>query len=455
MKDLTEGKEGKLIWRFAIPMLLGNIFHQFYNIVDSWVVGNYLGTEALAAVGASFPLIFLLISLVMGISMGATIIISQYFGAKSYQNVRKTIDTLYIVLFFGSILISVIGISFSRLIFELIKLPEEVIPDAVSYFNIYIAGAIMMFGYHGTTAILQGLGDSKTPLYFLIISSFVNIGLDLVFVIYFDWGIEGVALATVIAQTGALLTAIIYLNKTHKLIRIGFINLKFDYEIFKNSFRIGIPTGIQHALVSLGMLAIFRIVNDFGTAAVAAYSVAVRIDSIAIMPAINFASALGTFVGQNMGAGKLNRVVGGLIATFRMTGVVSILISTVVIFFGANLMAFFTSDIEVIEIGKVYFQVVGSFYIVFAAMFVFTGVFRGSGDTLIPMFITLIALWLVRVPASLLFSKIFGVVGIWYGLPTGWIFGFVLSMIYYFKGNWKSKVVVKKHDIETEVETLV
>ncbi len=454
MKDLTEGKEGKLIWRFAIPMLIGNVFHQFYNIVDSWVVGNYLGKEALAAVGASFPLIFLLISLVMGVSMGSTIIISQYFGAKNLDKVRMTIDTLYIVLFFGSILITIIGISFSKLIFELIKLPPEVIPDAVSYFNIYISGAIMMFGYHGTTAILQGLGDSKTPLYFLIISSLVNVGLDMLFVVQFGWGIEGVALATVIAQTGALFTAIIYLNRTHKLIQIRFVNLKFDTEIFKNSFRIGIPTGIQHALVSLGMLAIFRIVNDFGTAAVAAFSVAVRIDSIAIMPAINFASALGTFVGQNMGAGKLERVRSGLLATFRMTGVISILISVIVIFFGAHLMSFFSSDPEVIAIGKVYFQVVGSFYIVFAAMFVFTGVFRGSGDTLIPMFITLVALWVVRVPASLIFSKFFGVVGIWYGLPTGWIFGFVLSMIYYFRGNWKSKVIVKKHEIEPEVELL-
>lgn len=443
MKDLTEGKEGKLIWQFAIPMLLGNVFQQLYNVVDSWVVGNYLGKEALSAVGASFPLIFLLISLVIGIAMGSTIIISQYFGAKDYEKVKVSIDTLYIIMFFASLLVTGIGLIFSRQIFELIKLPEEVIPDAILYFNIFMSGSVFMFGFHGTSAILRGLGDSKTPLYFMIISTLVNIVLDLLFVVKFEMGIEGVAYASVIAQSGALLTAIIYLNKTHKLIRISFLRLKFDKDIFIKSVKIGIPSGLQQTFVALGMLALFRIVNDFGTETIAAYSVAARIDSFASMPAMNFAAAMGAFVGQNMGANKQERVKDGMIATLRMTGVISISISFLVIFFARELMAFFSTDAGVIASGETYLQVVGGFYIIFSSMFVINAVFRGSGDTLMPMFITLFALWIIRVPLSWWLSTIYGEVGIWWGIPAGWLVGMSLSLIYYFTGRWKLKVVVK------------
>ncbi|MCF8373025.1 MAG: MATE family efflux transporter [Bacteroidales bacterium] len=446
MKDLTEGKEGKLIWRFAIPMLLGNVFQQLYNVVDSWVVGNYLGKEALSAVGASFPLIFLLISLVIGIAMGSTIIISQYFGAKDYDKVKVSIDTLYIIMFFASIFVTAIGLIFSRQIFELIKLPEEVIPEAILYFNIFMSGSIFMFGFHGTSAILRGLGDSKTPLYFMIISTIANIILDLLFVVKFGMGIEGVAYASVIAQAGALLTAIIYLNKTHKLIRISFLRLRFDKEIFIKSVKIGIPSGLQQTFVALGMLALFRIVNDFGTETIAAYSVAARIDSFASMPAMNFAAALGAFVGQNMGANKQERVKAGMIATLRMTGVISIAISILVIFFGHELMAFFSTDAGVVSSGETYLQVVGGFYIIFSSMFVINAVFRGSGDTLMPMFITLFALWIIRVPLSWWLSTIYGEVGIWWGIPAGWFAGMSLSLIYYFTGRWKLKVVVKHND---------
>ncbi|MEA3443147.1 MAG: MATE family efflux transporter [Bacteroidota bacterium] len=446
MKDLTKGKESKLIWKFAIPMLLGNVFQQLYNIVDSWVVGNYLGKEALSAVGASFPLIFLLISLVIGIAMGSTIIISQYFGAKDYEKVKVSIDTLYIIIFFSSLFITAIGLLFSQEIFRLIKLPEEVIPDAIAYFNIFISGSIFMFGFHGTSAILRGMGDSKTPLYFMIFSTIVNIILDLLFVVKFGMGIEGVAYASVIAQSGAFITAIIYLNKTHKLIRISFIKFRFDKDIFFKSVKIGIPSGLQQTFVALGMLALFRIVNDFGTSTIAAYSVALRIDTFASMAAMNFAAALGAFVGQNMGANKQDRVKAGLFATLRMTGIISVTISIIVIFFGKELMAFFSSDAEVISSGETYLQVVGGFYIIFSSMFVINAVFRGSGDTLMPMFITLFALWIIRVPLSWWLSTIYGEIGIWWGIPAGWFTGMSLSLTYYFTGRWKSKVIVKHRD---------
>ena len=213
MKDLTTGKEGSLILKFALPMLLGNVFQQLYNIVDSIIVGNFIGKEALAAVGASFPIIFAFLSLIIGIVSGSTIVISQYFGAKDIEKVKRAIDTLFIFLFFASIIISIVGIIFSEDIFRMLKLPEEIIPQATTYFNIFIGGVIVSFGFNGTSAILRGLGDSKTPLYFLIVSTFFNIGFDLLFVLVFKWGIAGVAIATVLAQGGAFLTAIIYLNR--------------------------------------------------------------------------------------------------------------------------------------------------------------------------------------------------------------------------------------------------
>jgi len=454
MKDLTEGKEGKLIWQFAIPMLIGNAFQQVYNLVDSVVVGRYIDTAALGAVGASFPIIFLLISLVIGFAMGSTVIISQYFGAKKYSKVKDSIDTVNIILFFASIAITLIGILFAEEAFEIIKLPAEIMPQAVAYFKIYIGGVVFMFGFHGTSAILRGLGDSKTPLYFMIISTVVNIVLDILFVAVFGWGIEGVAIATVIAQAGAFFTAIIYLNKTHELIRISFINLTFDKEIFKESFRIGIPSGVQQSLVALGMIAIFSFVNDYGVAVIAAYSLAGRIDTFAVMPAMNFSAALGAFVGQNIGANKIDRVKNGMVATLKMTAVVSLIITAVVMLFGGPLMSLFTIDVEVIEIGRIYLFYVGGFYIIFSSMFVLNAVFRGSGDTLAPMFITLVALWIVRVPASWWLSQIYGEVGIWWGIPAGWIFGLGLSSIYYFTGKWKTKAVIKHPHTNHQKEEL-
>ncbi|MEA3316835.1 MAG: MATE family efflux transporter, partial [Bacteroidota bacterium] len=292
MKDLTQGKESKLILKFALPMLLGNVFQQLYNVVDSIIVGNFIGKEALAAVGASFPIIFLFLSLIIGIASGSTIVISQYFGAKRLKEVKQTIETLYIFLFFASITVSIIGIIFSEEIFRLLQLPEGIIPQATSYFNIFIGGVLVSFGFNGTSAILRGLGDSKTPLYFLILSTILNIGLDLLFVLVFKWGISGVASATVIAQGLTFISAIIYLNKNHQIVNLNILNLKFNKNIFIKSIKIGLPTGIQQSFVAIGMMALMSIVNTFGTNVIAAYSVGTRINSLASMPAMNFATAL-------------------------------------------------------------------------------------------------------------------------------------------------------------------
>lgn len=443
MKDLTVGKEGRLIFFFALPMLLGNIFQQLYTIVDSVIVGNYIGKEALAAVGASFPVIFLLISLIIGISMGSTIIIGQYFGAKDFANCKKAIDTMFIFLFFSSIVISVLGIVFSRTIFEMMKLPENIIPQAVVYFNIYSAGLIFMFGYNGTSAVLRGLGDSKTPLYFLIIATVLNIILVCLFVMVFHWGIAGSSIATVLAQAFSFVLSIFYINKNNKGFKFSLRNMQFDKDIFYKSLKIGIPSGLQQAFVALGMIALLRIANDFGTDVIAAYSAAGRIDSFASLPAMNFSAALSSFVAQNIGANKIGRVRQGLKMTLVMTTAISLVVTIIAVFFGDHVMMMFTADPNVIDIGHHYLIIVSSFYIIFSSMFAFQGVLRGAGDTLIPMFITLFALWVFRVPCSYYLSRIIGSDGIWWGIPIGWGFGFAFSGIYYLTGRWKNKAVVK------------
>jgi len=333
LKDLTQGKEGKLILNFALPMLAGNVFQQMYNVVDSIIIGKVLGKEALAAVGANFPLIFALISFVVGIAIGSTVIIAQYYGAKQMDKVKRTIETLYIFMFFAAIFITVVGILASDYIFMLISLPDEVKHLAVDYFNVYAIGFIFFFGFQGTSAILRGLGDSKTPLYFLIISTITNIGLDIFFVVVLGWGVKGVALATVIAQAGAFFTIIWYLNRYHSFMDFSPLKMRFDREIFKKSLKIGLPTGVQQTVVSIGFLALYRIVNMFGTPTIAAYSIAMRIDMFVAMPAMNFSAALSTFVGQNIGANKFERIGRGLNSTLGMSSIISVVVTILAMFF--------------------------------------------------------------------------------------------------------------------------
>ena len=426
-------------------MLFGNIFQQLYNVVDSIIVGKVLGDHALAAVGANFPFIFALISFVVGIAIGATVIIAQYFGAKQMENVKRTIDTLYIFMFFAALFLTIVGIWSSSYVFRIIELPADVVPLAVEYFNIYAIGFIFFFGFQGTSAILRGLGDSKTPVYFLVISTIINIVLDLLFVIVFEWGIAGVAAATVIAQGGAFFTIVWYLNRFHKFLDFSPLKMKFDRDIFKKSLRIGLPSGFQQTFVAVGFLALYKIVNVFGVPTIAAYSIVMRIDSFAIMPAMNFSAAISTFVGQNIGANKFDRIGRGLKATLLMINSISLTVTLFALIFAVPLMSLFTNSPEVIEIGKQYIYIVTPFYIVFSTMFIFNGVLRGAGDTLMPMIITIIALWGIRLPVSWWLSNEIGSNGIWWGIPIAWFFGVIISYFYYRSGKWKKKAVVK-HD---------
>ncbi|MCJ7447138.1 MAG: MATE family efflux transporter [Bacteroidales bacterium] len=446
MQDLTTGKEGKLIFQFAAPMLLGNIFQQLFSVVDSIVVGNFVGKEALAAVGASFPVIFMMVSLIIGIVMGTTVVISQYFGAKDFAKVKRAIDTMYIYSAVAGLIATAAGLILAEPLLRLLGLPEDIMPQATQYLRIFFSGTIIFFGYNGTSAALRGLGDSKTPLYFLIIATVANIIFDLLFVAVFKWGVAGAAYATLLANGLAFGLAIYWLNKTHKLIRIAIKGLQFDREIFRQSIRIGLPTGIQQTFVAIGNLALMGIVSTFGTNVIAGFTVASRLDSLAMVPAMSFSHALSTFVGQNIGANKTERIRTGLISTVKMAGIVTIVTTVLIVLWGNIIMGMFTRDSDVIRIGDQYLTIVSIFYFLFTLMFIYNGIMRGAGDTLVPMFFSLISLWIIRIPLAYFLSGKIGPQGIWWAIPTGWLVGLTLSFLYYKTGRWKTRAVVKYNE---------
>lgn len=444
MKDFTEGNVSKQILNFSIPMLIGNVFQSLYSIIDSVIVGRYLGTKALAAVGASYPIIYFIIALVIGIGGGGSIVVAQYFGAKKYDKVKQAADTINLFLFGAGFVVAVSGIFLSRPILQLIQLPAELLDDASLFLKIYLSGMMLFFGFNGAMSILRGVGDSKTPLYFLILSTILNIVLDILFIGSFGWGIAGAAWATVIAQGVAFILVMVYLNKYHKILGYNFRRITFNREIFRQCLRIGLPSGIQQTFVALGMTALMGIVNTFGTSVIAAYSTASRIDSLAMMPAMNFSMALSTFVGQNIVMQKMDRIRMGLMATIKMSLVVTVALTAVIILFGSNMMRMFTSNEEVISIGVEYLVVVALFYWSFNLMFVINGLLRGAGATLIPMVTTLVSLWAVRVPSAYGLSKVLGVTGIWWSIPIGWGVGMVGAYLYYRTGKWKNKTVFSR-----------
>ncbi|MBN2236300.1 MAG: MATE family efflux transporter [Bacteroidales bacterium] len=451
MKDFTQGKISKQIIYFAIPIVFSSLFQQLYSIVDSIFIGHYVGKEGLAGIGAAFPLIFALVSFVIGIGSGSTVVIAQYMGAKRMDSVKKAVDTMYIFMFFGALVLTVVGIVVAPWVFKLTNLPADVMPLAIDYIRIYMMGNVLFFGFAGTNAILRGIGDSKTPLYFTIIATFSNIFLDWLFIKEFNMGVQGAALGTIIAQGGAFITAIVYLNKYHELISLHIKRLRFDKKIFRESVKIGLPTGFQQTIVSFGMIALFGIVNEFGTDVVAAYSIALRIESIPLMIAMSFAGAVAPFVGQNIGANQMLRVKHGFRSTLLFTNAISIFISLLFLAFPTAILRVFTTDANVISIGTEYMYIVAPFYIIFSTMFILNGTLRGAGATLIPMFITLIALWLFRIPVSYYLSNEIGRTGIWWGIPIGWSVGMIISYIYYLGGRWK-KAKIKMDPIPLELE---
>lgn len=411
---------------------------QLYNWADTVIVGRYVGKQALAAVGASAPLVFMLVALVIGIGIGTTIIISQAYGSRDYDKIRKASDSLYIFLTAAAAVITALGLTFSRRVMILIGLPEDILPYAVSYLDIYLLGLIFLFFFNCLSSILRGIGDSRTPLIFLIVSAVLNILLDLLLVAVIPLGIEGAAWATVIAQAIAVVFAIVYTNRHNTIVRFDPLHLVFDRHIFVRSLKLGIPAGIQQMFVSMGMLAIVSIVNGFGTDTVAAFSGASRIESLVAVIPMNLGIALTSFTGQNFGVGDFDRIRRGMYATVRYSLIAGSVVMAGLLLTAEPIMRVFTSEREVIEVGCGYLHVLGLSFWIFSLMMCFMGALRGMGNTVTPMIIALVSLWIIKVPAAHVLSDMFGQIGIWTATAFSWTLGMICAAVA-FNMTWRRK----------------
>lgn len=437
---MTEGVIWKELLMFSIPLLLGNLFQQLYNAVDSIVVGNYIGPQALAAVGSSAPLINLLVSFFMGLSVGAGVIISRYFGARMLDSLEQAIHTSLAFTLAAGIFMTVVGILLSPLILELMGTPEDVMANSVLYLRIYFVGIISVMMYNMGSGILRSVGDSKNPLYFLIISSVTNIGLDLLFVVVFQMGIAGVAWATLIAQTISMILTMLLLVKTKREYKVTLRKVRIHKHMLYEIVRIGLPSGLQNAIVSFSNVIVQTNINAFGSLAMAGCGSYTKIDGFVILPAMSFAMALTTFTGQNMGARKYDRVVKGGKTGCIMSCITTLVISSILLIFGPQVLAIFSNDPVVIDYGLYMMHVLVPGYIFLALSHALAGIVRGAGITTIPM-IVMVTCWCgIRMTWILTAVPIFKNIGfVFAGWPISWLISAIWLLIYYRRGKWLKK----------------
>ena len=450
--DMTAGNPYKLIVLFSLPLLVGNVFQQLYNMVDSIVVGNVVGEKALAAVSTGFPIIFALSSLFMGIGMGATVMISQFYGAKDLESIRHTVNTMYTALIIISVPLTLIGILLSDSLLRLMQVPDDGTLDmARTYMIVIFIGIIGTLGFNLNAGILQGFGDSRTSLLFLLIATIINIVLDLLFTAAMGMGVLGVALATIIAQIVSWLFGVWYLKRHYAFLKIRLLGFQFHKEFFMKAMKLGIPSGLQQMLFSIGIMTMQALVNGYGSLFMAGFSGANKIDSFAFMPIQSFATAMTTYTGQNVGAGKMDRVKSGTRAGLVLAIGFSLVLGFGLYPFGGFLMQMFNQNPDVIAAGEVYLHSVLPFYALLGIQFIYTAVLRGAGEMIVPMVSSFVSLWLARIPTAYILAATLGRDSIYYSYAIGWLFGVIIAFISYKRGKWKTKAVVKQTDTSQPV----
>ena len=446
-QDFTKGNPGKVVLIFAIPMLIGNIFQQLYSTVDTIIVGNFVGKNAVGAVGGTFSIQFLVLSLAMGFTTGMSVVISQLYGAKDYKRLKRAFSTSAIFSLFLSVVLGVFGIIVIKpLLTHLLQTPAEIFADSYTYLFITFLGYPFTLMYNMYAAVLRAVGDSKTPLYFLILSALTNIVLDLVFVVKFGMGVAGVAIATMIAQALSCVCCHIYVGKKYDIFHLTKETLVFDTELLKGIIRYGVPSAIQQSVLSLNFMVVQRFVNFFGTDMTAAYSVINKIENFVTMPQMNLAMALSMFAGQNIGAGEEKRAKQGVMDVLKLQAVFWIVIVFVLPLIAAPLITLFGmgDDAHVMAIGVQAIRLCSKLYIFFAIMQTFSNFLRGVGDAKFSMFTT-ICMILIRLPITyiLVYLVQYGEMSIWLGMGMGWVTVMTLNMVRYYKGGWRGKAFVQ------------
>ncbi|MDD3368489.1 MAG: MATE family efflux transporter [Lachnospiraceae bacterium] len=442
--SMVQGNPTKCLLAFAVPLIAGNLFQQLYNIVDSIIVGKVVGAGALASVGASAAITMLFVMVALGTGIGCSVVISQLFGAKKIEEMKTAISTALISILIFSLLLSVIGRVFSTAILQVLKTPEDIFEGAALYLNIYFYGFFFLFMYNAFSAIFNALGDSMKPLMFLIFSSFLNIGLDLLFVKVFSWGIAGAAWATLISQAVSAVLSFGVLAYKLKHIPSKSYPL-YDVTLFRSMTRVALPTIIQQSMVSVGSLLIQAAVNRFGSTFLAGYTAAIRIDGIAIVPMVNTGNAVSTFVAQNMGAKRADRAKQGYHIGLVMAMSIGAFIGIMMHFYGDSFVGLFMNaetDMAAIAIGAEYISIVSMFYFVMGAMNVSGAVLRGAGDMKWFMSATLVNLS-SRVILTYLFADATAGMIIMWANPIGWAIGFAISFTRYRQGGWKKITLIR------------
>ena len=442
--SITQGVIWKQLLLFFFPILIGTFFQQLYNTVDTIVVGQYVGTSALAAVGTTGTWINLLVGFFVGVSSGATVIISQFFGAGDAKNVSKAVHTSMALALAGGLIIMVAGLLTSRVSLELLGVPEEIMGDALTYMNVYYCGIIASMIYNVGTGVLRAIGDSRMPLYVLIVCCLVNIVLDLLFVLVFHWGVFGVACATVLSHVVSAVLIMLRLMLTRESYRVELKKIRFDRSILRNVIRIGLPAGLQSVLYSVSNLVVQASINSFGTDAIASWAAIGKIDGFIWMVMSAFGIAITTFVGQNFGAQQYGRVKKSIHICLGMALGTTIALSILLLLFMEPLLRFFTGDEAVIAIGQDFFRVLGPSYFTYVFIEILSGAIRGAGEAFQPMVITcfgvcgLRILWLALVA---LVPAMHTMQMVAMNYPITWVIAAVVFIIYYLRMNWLRRCI--------------
>lgn len=438
VKDMTEGNPTELLLTFMLPMVVGNVFQQLYNMVDSMIVGKYVGADALAAVGATGSLNFLIFSLCGGMANGIGIIISQYFGAGNDNGVKKAIANAVYIMTASALLMGVIGLVFSRKLLIFLNTPENILDDSVLYMQIMCIGILAVGLYNCIAAILRAVGDSKTPLYFLIVASILNIALDLLFVKTFNMGVAGAGIATIISQLLAGIGSLAFAFIKNPYFKIGRDQMKAEKMIIAQCVRMGIPLAFQTSLIAISCVALQSVVNTFGSVVVAAFTATSRIEQLVQQPYNSLGMALSTFTGQNIGAGKLDRVKQGLRKGMIIMAIFTFVMIPLAQFGGEFIMKLFVNEEDVIALGSQALKITSWFYIFLGSIYVARGMLNGAGDATFA-FIN----GIVEMAGRICFAKpltmipAIGVWGVWLATALTWFVAGTISVGRYLQGKWK------------------
>lgn len=450
MRDLTKGSPAKLILMFTVPLLIGNVFQQFYNMIDMIIVGQTLGKNALAAVGATGSLTFLIIGFAQGLTAGLAIITAQRYGAKDYRGLKKSFAASVVISLVVTVILTVLSLLFIRPMLQLMQTPPEILDQAQTFISIILLGIFASVSFNLLSNVIRALGDSRTPLFFLIIAVIINVVLDLIFIIYFGMGVEGAAIATVIAQVSSSVLCLVYIKKKMPLLQLRKKDFKFEKEEFAVHLNAALPMAFQSSIIAVGAIVLQAALNSLGTDVVAAQAAAGRIDQFANQPMMSFGIAMATFTAQNYGAKEYGRILQGVRQTLLMSVGFSLLAGAIVIFFGHFFVQLFVSPSEtrVFELAQTYFNINGSLYWILAVLFILRYTLQGLGQSKIPTIAGMMEL-LMRSFAAIVLTGMWGYPGAAAASPLAWI-GSVAVLLYSYMRSMKQL----KHMGEEEYFTL-